>query len=761
MRLDHYKLWRVMSIAAFLLIGITVAFAVPDKAFSTDENSSLQERHAWFTYGYKECTGTEHPQTKVTAYSTDGSYEEFPRNYIVNMKSCDTDHVLHVGGDGVTNENVSFESLNPTVLDVDSNGKVSIKNEGTAKIKATIAADDTYATCALILNVKVDKHAAWSSNDLHAYYENQPSGWGLDLTTSDEPHQIAMLLRPGAKCTSVFSSDMSVAYVDKNGLVTPVSAGQATISIETDDGGGKYTPCAFGTNITVTGEAKLKDQEITGTLGPFEIEDYRDGLQLNLQSEAGMALEYSSIGSDSKYVSVDQNGFVTFTQSATGMIHVVAPPNETYKPAEVDIRVTALDPQSQPVRRNVTVSYGCTECDETVRPCTEEGVSRLGTGATECFLIKMMMCDTDHVIRVTADGLSGENVALTSENPDILEIDSSGNVTLNNTGDVSIKGTIPGDETYAARTVKISVTVDRHDAYYTDGKFHYVGRGEDTGLFINTADGPQQMAVPLRPGASVTSFTSDNPAIASIDQNGVVTPVSPGYTVVNLTFDDGNGKYKQRTTPKRLGITVKGEDTRAEQKITGNLGPFTVDWRTGLTLDLSAQTDIQYSVSGTGSPYVDENGVVTFRGEGTATVKAVAVQSVEYQPAEVSISITAKDYAKEEAAKEAARNAAIKKEIAIAKALKKPTFKVKAKKGRKNKLTWSKVANADGYIVYVRYPGTKKYVAAITKSANVKSVVHKGLSKRKVYRYKVRAFKRVNGVTYYGPYSKARKVKAK
>jgi hypothetical protein len=230
---------------------------------------------------------------------------------------------------------------------------------------------------------------------------------------------------------------------------------------------------------------------------------------------------------------------------------------------------------------------------------------------------------------------------------------------------------------------------------------------------------------------------------------------------VNLTFDDGNGKYKQRTTPKRLGITVRGEDTRSEQKITGNLGPFTVDWHDGIKLDLSAQTDIQYSVSGTGSPSVDSSGVVTFQGKGAATVTAVAIASEKYRSAEATIKITAKDYAEEEVAKQVAQYTAIQKEIAKARALKAPTFKVKAKKGRKNKLTWSKVANADGYIVYVRYPGTKKYVAAITKRANVKSVVHKGLSKRKVYRYKVRAFKRVNGVTYYGPYSKARKVKAK
>lgn len=761
MRADHRGRRRLMSMVTFLLLGMILLLAAPCKTFAADGDGepTLQERHVWFSYGYTECTGTVHPLSKDIVYSTESPDAEFPREYMATMMICDTGHILHAEGDGITEDNVTYESLSPSVMDIDSTGNVKIIKTGTARIKAAVAADDTYDGCTVYLTVKVDRHDAWIGPELLGFYEDRPRTLHLDLDTSDGPHQIANNLRPGASFVRFESSDPGIAYVDQNGMVTPVSAGTTNILIETDDGGGKYKANSFGTNITVTGEDILIDQEISGNLGPFEIDDYRSGVQLDLHAET--PLEYSSIGSDSEYVSVDQSGFVTFTKSAASMIHVVAPPNETYKPAVADIHVSALDPQPQRVWRNVTVSYGCTECDGTVRPCTNERVSRISPGATEYFLTTMMMCDTDHVIRVTGDGLNGTGIDLTSENPNILVIDSDGNVTLKNTGTAIIRGKIPGDETYAERTVKIEVVVDRHDSYYTDVPFHYVGRAEDTGLFINTADGPQQVEVPLRPGAGVISFTSDDPTVASIDKNGVVTPISPGYTVLNFTFSDGGGKYKTQVSPKRLGITVRGEDTRAEQKITGNLGPFTVDWHDGLALDLNAQTDIQYSVSGTGSPSVDSNGAVKFRGEGTATVKAVAVKSVKYKPAEVVIKITAVDRDKERTAMQAAENTALLSAITMAQSLQRPSLKVKARKGRKNKLTWSQVPNADGYIVYVKYPGKKKYVAAITRGPTVKSVVHKGLSKRKVYRYKVRAFKQVNGVTYYGPFSKARKGKAK
>ena len=58
------------------------------------------------------------------------------------MMFCDTDHVLHVEGDGVTADNVTFTSLTPAVLDIDSAGNVTLNKTGTARIEATVAADN-------------------------------------------------------------------------------------------------------------------------------------------------------------------------------------------------------------------------------------------------------------------------------------------------------------------------------------------------------------------------------------------------------------------------------------------------------------------------------------------------------------------------------------------------------------------------------------------------------------------------------------------
>ena len=80
-------------------------------------------------------------------------------------------------------------------------------------------------------------------------------------------------------------------------------------------------------------------------------------------------------------------------------------------------------------------------------------------------------------------------------------------------------------------------------------------------------------------------------------------------------------------------------------------------------------------------------------------------------------------------------------------------------KGRKVKLTWSKVKGADGYKIYIKGPRDKKFRLRLTKSAKVKSVTHMGLIRNKKYKYKVVAFKKQNGKQIRSAFSKVRTVK--
>ena len=78
------------------------------------------------------------------------------------------------------------------------------------------------------------------------------------------------------------------------------------------------------------------------------------------------------------------------------------------------------------------------------------------------------------------------------------------------------------------------------------------------------------------------------------------------------------------------------------------------------------------------------------------------------------------------------------------------------------KLSWKKVAGADGYEVYRSNAAKGKFKKiATSKSGKSVSYTNKKLSKNKTYYYKVRAYKNVKGKKVYGEYSKVVKIKIK
>lgn len=117
------------------------------------------------------------------------------------------------------------------------------------------------------------------------------------------------------------------------------------------------------------------------------------------------------------------------------------------------------------------------------------------------------------------------------------------------------------------------------------------------------------------------------------------------------------------------------------------------------------------------------------------------------------------------AAAEKAYKAAVK--AAKAKMMEVKRFKVKAKKGKKAKLTWKRVKHADGYEICraTKKNGKYKLVKTITKASKVK-YTDKKLKAKKKYYYKVRPYRLVKDpkgkmVKVYGKFSSKKRIKAR
>ena len=117
------------------------------------------------------------------------------------------------------------------------------------------------------------------------------------------------------------------------------------------------------------------------------------------------------------------------------------------------------------------------------------------------------------------------------------------------------------------------------------------------------------------------TWTSDNEEVATVDENGLVTAVSVGEANITATAVDGSGvtaTCKVTVTPKLVTSVILDESELTIEKnfteqLTATVAPDDAD-----NLSLTWTSDNEEVAT------VDENGLVTAVGEGTATITATA-----------------------------------------------------------------------------------------------------------------------------------------
>ena len=396
----------------------------------------------------------------------------------------------------------------------------------------------------------------------------------------------------------------------------------------------------------------------------------------------------------------------------------------------------------------------------------------------------------------------------TSLNPDIVEISETfkedDDPTLKARLDIKKKGTatiqvdVPAHGKYGACTMYCNLKVigGRRVRFMKTVADSY-GQVYDTlGVYVLTDNETDKssfsfMMSDTKPGIRVygydAEYSSMTEDLVSIDQDGWLTLKGTGVALIKAVVpSDGKNEeetfYCQFQIGKLYGISMNYTSSYRKDISEG-----------GLQLDIEHRPGIEltYRSADENIASVDETGYVTFKGPGTVKIYADFSGNRYYEGGTVAVTINitggsqnqnqvsngssdlsslsqlgssqagmlqSQSISQVTAAAQAAPQTAAP---AAAPEISKPKLKCSKRKKRSNKLTWSMVAGATGYELYIKYPGSKKYVKALTKSASVKSVTHKGLTRRKKYSYKVRAFAEIDGVKYYGPFSKAIKVKAK
>ena len=606
-------------------------------------------------------------------------------------------------------------------------------------------------------------------------YSGMMSDGGTFSTSLNMADQCWIEVRAESDSGMVFPGNDDIKYsaawpdmtgADDEGNIVFVKPGKCSITVLVR-GDEKYRDCSVTIGITsVRTSAFRYNGQYCADWGSdngdsITVNKGSDPRQIKAYVKPGAGVSFSS--RDPKVASVDKNGLVTPLSEGSTVIDVYTDEGDRgqYDPdcRSCCITVSGTDQKKD---RSVWMRQYTSCCWETGPERTNEYVPLTDGGS---HTVNMALCD-GHRLDVFSmigsqmskdDVLLGKNdIVFSSSAPDVLEVDKSGRFTLHKTGNATVTVFVKGDAEYKDCSVSLIVYVFREDGFYkSQGYSCDWGPGNGNSITVKATDDPLRMSVHLKPGAGAT-FTSGDPQIAEVDENGIVTPKSEGTTLIYAECDEGDsGQFKKKQ--EHCEITVIGNDTRSDQTISGITGPVTVAKGKTVKLGLQAKTALEYESDNRSVATVSADGTVRGVKAGSATIRVTAASSSDYTSASAEVRITVRDYEAEKAAraKEAKREA-----IKRARSLKAPVLKCSVG-SRKVKISWNKVTYAGGYLLYVKYPSSKKYVKVLKKNARVKSVTHKGLARGKRYSYKMRAYAVVDGKYYYGPMSKAKTVKVK
>lgn len=188
-----------------------------------------------------------------------------------------------------TNKNINWRSSNANVATVDSNGNVKAVGPGSANISATTQSGNKVATASVNVTARVTGVSIQGNSTILINTSN-------NLTANITPSNA------NNKKVTWSSSDTSVATVDNNGRVTGVKAGEATITVTTEEGNRTATmKVKVVTTLPVEG-ISLANSEVSIVVGEVN----KNTVEFEPDNASNKGLSFES--SDTSIVIIDAEG---------------------------------------------------------------------------------------------------------------------------------------------------------------------------------------------------------------------------------------------------------------------------------------------------------------------------------------------------------------------------------------------------------------------------------------------------------------------
>ena len=458
---------------------------------------------------------------------------------------------------------VTWQSNNPAVAEVNTSGLVTARGNGPVTITATSGGQAATATITVAqASSTISIHPA--SATLTAIGETMQ----LSATVKDAKDQTV----PGATVTWQ-SNNPAVAEVSSSGLVTARTNGTATI-IATS--AGKTTTAVIlvtqspATIIITPSSATLTAIGETVQLSTT----VKDAKQ---QTVTGAIVSWSS--NNPAVASVNSSGLVTAHQNGTTTITATS--------------------NSQTTAAIITVA----QASSTI---AIHSASATLTAIGETVQLSATVKDAK------SQTVPGATISWSSNNPFVASISSTGLVTARGNGTVTITATSGGKSTTA--TITVAQSPNTIVVTPASANLNAIGSTVQLGATVRDANNN------IFSGASI-SWSSNNPFVASISSTGLVTARGGGTTTITAT--SGGRTATATITVVQLPNTIIITPSSATLVAIGE----TVQLRATVK-DEKAQTvpgaSVTWQSSNPAVISVNSSGLVTARGNGTATITATS-----------------------------------------------------------------------------------------------------------------------------------------
>ena len=287
------------------------------------------------------------------------------------------------------------------------------------------------------------------------------------------------------------SSDEAVATVDENGLVTAIAVGEATITATTVDGSNLFASCKVTVVPTLAESIALDKTEIS--LEATETVT----LVATVLPELTTNKSVTWTSSNESVATVDTNGLVTAI--ALGEAVITATTND-----------------------GSNLSASCKVSVPTLAESIVLDKTAISLKANESAML---------VATVLPESTTDKSVMWTSLNESVATVDANGLVTAIAVGEAIITATTI-DSSNLSATCKVTVMPTLAESITLD-KTEISLEAMQTATLVATI-------LPELATNKAATWTSSDKAVASVDENGLVTAIAVGEAIITATTNDGS-----------------------------------------------------------------------------------------------------------------------------------------------------------------------------------------------------------------------------